>query len=134
MDLNKFAVEVHQNAVDHGWWDEPRTFGEIVALCHSELSEALEEYRTGRPLVYFNCWLKGTPCEEQACDFWDKVDGGCVDDSTDKKPEGVAVEMADCIIRILDWCGKEHIDIEKLLNMKHDYNKSRPYRHGGKKL
>ena len=41
MKMNKFAAEVHQNAVEHGWWDEERSFGEIIALCHSELSEAL---------------------------------------------------------------------------------------------
>ena len=49
-------------------------------------------------------------------------------------PEGIAVEMADCIIRILDWCGKEGIDIEAILEEKHAYNKTRPYRHGGKAL
>lgn len=49
MSVNKFAQEVHQNAVAHGWWDDPRTFGEIISLCHSELSEALEEVRANRP-------------------------------------------------------------------------------------
>ena len=45
--LNRLAAEVHQNAVEHGWWDGPPTFGDIIALCHSELSEALEAYRDG---------------------------------------------------------------------------------------
>lgn len=44
MKLNKFTEEVHQNAVEHGWWDEERSFGDIISLCHSELSEALEEF------------------------------------------------------------------------------------------
>jgi hypothetical protein len=104
--MNKLAKEIHENAVLHGWWDEPRGFGEVVALCHSELSEALEEYRSGNAFEY-------------------KVNG---------KPEGIAVEMADCIIRILDWCGKEGIDIDRIIREKHEYNKTRPYRHGGKKL
>lgn len=105
--LNELAKEIHENAVAHGWWDDPRSFGEIVALCHSELSEALEEYRAERPSVWYGM-------------------GG--------KPEGIAVEMADCIIRILDWCGKEDIDIDSVIREKNEYNKTRPYRHGGKVL
>lgn len=104
--MNNFAKAIHANSVAHGWWDEPRSFGDIVALCHSELSEALEEYRNGKPLHY--------------------VEG--------LKPEGIAVEMADCIIRILDWCGKENVDIESIMREKHEYNKTRPYKHGGKVL
>lgn len=45
MTINEFAAEVHKNAVEHGWWEGERTFPEIVALIHSEVSEALEEYR-----------------------------------------------------------------------------------------
>ena len=42
MTINEFAAEVHKNAVEHGWWEGERTFPEIVALIHSEVSEALE--------------------------------------------------------------------------------------------
>lgn len=107
MGLNKFMADVHENAKKHGWWDEERTFGEVIALCHSELSEALEEYRNGSPALWYG-------------------DGG--------KPEGVAVELADCIIRILDYCGHEKYDIESILKIKHKYNKTRPYKHGGKRI
>lgn len=47
MTINEFAAEVHKNAVDHGWWEGERTFPEIVALIHSEVSEALENTATG---------------------------------------------------------------------------------------
>ena len=131
MDLNKFSREVHQNAVEHGWWDEPRSFPEIVALCHRELSEALEEYRKGMPMVYGKTAGDCTCCQSDMCDCEDLRDTKKCDQY---KPEGIAVEMADTIIRILDWCGKENIDIEAVLERKHSYNKTRSYRHGGKKL
>lgn len=135
MNINEFAKEVHQNAVEHGWWDEPRTVGEIIALCHSELSEALEEFRAGRPMVYRICRASdGCPCDREKCGDWDADTGVCELGAMDDKPEGIAVELADCIIRILDYLGKEGIDVEAVLAEKHAYNKTRPYRHGGKAL
>jgi len=134
--LNVLAAEVHKNAVAHGWWDEPRSFPEIVALCHSELSEALEEYRHSRAPqeTYYN------ECEHPSCRscFGEDANGTpeIILDSCHceyAKPEGIPSELADCIIRILDYCGKEGIDIERAIVEKHEYNKSRPYRHGGKK-
>ena len=124
MDINKWVEEIHNNAVEHGWWDEPRSFGEIVALCHSELSEALEEDRAGNkiragqptPLVYYSGGGYVATLPTKCC----------------KKPEGIAVEMIDCMIRILDWCGSAGVDVEAVLALKHEYNKSRPYKHGKK--
>lgn len=120
MNLTDFAKEVHENAVAHGWWSEERTFGEIIALCHSELSEALEEYRNKKPLFYFV-----------------ETNGFMVTDIEElrhEKPEGISTELADCIIRILDFCGAAGIDIEEVIKRKHEYNKTRPYRHGGKRI
>lgn len=105
--MRKLQREIYENAKNHGWWDEPRTFGDVIALCHSELSEALEAFRNNEAMVWVN-------------------DKG--------KPEGVAVELADCIIRILDWAGHENVDMETIIRDKHEYNKTRPYRHGDKAL
>lgn len=106
--INEVAKEIHENAVAHGWWDEERGFPEVLALIHSEVSEALEEYRNGHGAteIYFS-------------------DSG--------KPEGIPTELADVIIRVLDYCGYAGINIDAAISQKHEYNKSRPYRHGGKK-
>lgn len=134
MSLNELAKEIHENAVAHGWWEEERSFGEIVALCHSELSEALEEEREGRPCVWYMCMKNPHPSAHNCdmCPYWH--DDTCDVPNVELKPEGKAVEMMDCIIRILDWMGKEQLDVDMILRRKMDYNKTRPYRHGGKKL
>lgn len=120
---------VHQTAVEKGWWEPqvvlgyhdadrtqpngqrvhvPRSLGELLALVHSEVSEALEEVRAGH-----------------APDHLYVADG---------KPEGVPAELADVIIRVLDICGHYGIDIEHAMLLKAKYNDSRSYRHGGKTL
>ena len=129
--LNEWVAKIHDNAVKHGWWDEERSFGDIIALCHSELSEALEEYRNNRPMMYTCCEI-GDVCDNAECDI-DAADAyNCT--YNERKPEGIAVEMIDCLIRILDWCGKENIDVESVLAWKHEYNITRPYRHNNKAL
>lgn len=130
--MNDWAAEIHQNAVDHGWWDKHRSFGDIVALCHSELSEALEEYRNGKPSVYCAGISNNAACMEDKGGSCIGIE--CLRHSPNRKPEGIAVEMIDCMIRILDWCGKEGVDVDAVLKAKHEYNKTRPYRHGGKVL
>ena len=123
--LNSFAMDIHQNAIEHGFWTPPYSFGEIIALCHSELSEALESYRNNEPLAFVKGTFDGNESQRLETDInkWEH-----------QKPEGMAVEMADCIIRILDWCAANNVDIEALLIAKHQYNTRREYKHGGKLL
>lgn len=117
MTINEFAAEVHKNAVDHGWWEGERTFPEIVALIHSEVSEALEEYRDGKPLLYFPCNAGGVCCEEDGSAHcgsrpYDPENPNARCSAQSKKPEGIAAELADVIIRVLDYCAYAGIDIE----------------------
>lgn len=84
-----------------------RNTGEVLALMHSELSEALEEWRSGQSLTDIRYG-----------------EGG--------KPEGFGVELADVIIRICDTAQQLGVPLERCLVEKLAFNESRPYRHGGK--
>jgi NTP pyrophosphatase (non-canonical NTP hydrolase) len=112
--IANLIAEAHHIAVEHGWWSKPRTFGDFLALAHSELSEGLEEYRDGHALTEVYYPATG------------EKDVG--------KPEGIPIEFADVIIRIADFCGQHDIDLENALEAKLAYNRGRPMRHGGKHL
>lgn len=111
MTITEMRDEAYQNSAAHGWYEKPATFGDRLMLMVSELAEALEEFREGRGLteIYYNP---------------DKPD----------KPEGIPIELADVVIRIGDLCGYEGIDLEAAIKLKMEYNRTRPYRHGGKAL
>lgn len=103
MNLNDFMKEAHENAVQHGFWDEKRPIEETIALIHSEWSEALEEYRADRPMYYKVCKNCGEPCMKGGCGDYNY--GKCELNELDPKPEGIAVELIDGVIRIMDYLG-----------------------------
>ena len=113
MLIQALAQEVHQNAVEHGWWDEERGLYEIIALIHSEWSEALEEARADMPMAYIQ--LKHPELSPNMVEFIPRGDDGKYTSEiglsegksiTGEKPEGIAVELIDGVIRILDYYGK----------------------------
>lgn len=54
--------------------------------------------------------------------------------SENDKLEGVPSELADVVIRIMDMCERYGIDLQDIIERKHEFNKNRPYKHGGKKF
>ncbi|WP_305781471.1 hypothetical protein [Nocardia nova] len=116
--LEDLQSAIHANAKNKGWHDEERSFGDDVALIHSELSEALEAYRDTGDVT--KTWLS-----------WK---GPNFDGSVPGKPEGVASEYADVIIRVLDSAEARGIPVIDELFAKLAFNATRPHRHGGKHL
>lgn len=129
-ELNELARKVNQTAHTKGWWLLQRTFGDIIALIHSELSEALEEHREGhRPQYVYLDDMRGRVKE------WanpDDMDWLYVQAQAENgfKPEGISIELADTLIRILDYAAEAGIDISAAVRAKVAYNETRPYRHG----
>jgi NTP pyrophosphatase (non-canonical NTP hydrolase) len=121
--LKEWGQEIWANAVAKGAYDTDGVYdintpgGKSIflqtklGLIHSEVSEALEEVRKGPEhyAPYYN-----------------------VDSDKPTKPEGMAVELIDAVIRTMDllhWMG---YDIETILKLKHEYNLTRPYKHNKK--
>ena len=84
-----------ETARDAGWHDEPRGFPTAIALMHSELSEALEAHRRDM-----------------------------MDDKLTHRM-GVEVELADCLIRILDTAEEMGLDLGAAVVEKNRYNRTR---------
>ena len=121
--INKLAAEIHTNAKEKGWWEQSRSALEIHMLIVSEIAEATEEVRNQTPPIYQPHEDAFDEAVEPGSQYWCPV----------SKPEGEAVELADAIIRILDYAEMKNWDMEKIIRMKVDYNKTRSHRHGGKK-
>lgn len=113
---NEWIQNIHRNSQIHGWWEQDRSMEEALALIHSEWSEALEEDRAGRPMVWHGCKANEDihPCEfcpdcaeKDRSNAWDE---SCCPDYLEK-PEGIAVELIDGCIRIMDWLGRKDIPL-----------------------
>lgn len=100
MNLNDYSHESHEN--NKNWWidletgeKKIRNKGELLALIHSEISEALEGERKN-----------------------------LMDDKLPHR-RAAEVELADALIRIFDYAGGFGYDLEGAYREKTAYNKSR---------
>lgn len=110
---------------EKGWEPDPkRTFGDECALLHTEISEAVEAYRSwgfsrfSRPTIL--------PVGTSVADSGPYPIG--------EKPEGVPSEFADLLIRLLHYCEFHGINLYQEYQAKMAYNRTRANRHGGKRL
>ena len=115
--LKAATEEIKANNHDKGWYDNPNGFLGDMALLHSEVSEAVDAWR-----------VHGTADATVGSPLLDDMFP-----NTLPKPEGVGSEFADIFIRLLDDCYLHDIDLVTEVLRKMAFNRSRPYRHGGKR-
>lgn len=126
--LQDLADEAYANSKAKGFHDKPKSVGDDIALMHSELSEALEDFRAGH--APSKVWYE----DGEGTRFESQFNPGSGPAGDPKKPCGIPSELADVIIRILDFSGKWNIAIEQAVREKMLFNATRPKMHGGKKL
>jgi NTP pyrophosphatase (non-canonical NTP hydrolase) len=99
------ASAANDIAREKGWWKGERNDGELIALMHSELSETLEALRHGNP-------------------------------ASDHIPafSGVEEELADVIIRIMDFAIAKKHRVGEAIIAKIEFNSTREVMHGNKKF
>lgn len=100
--IKQLCKAAYENSKAHGFWEEHRNKGEMIALMHSELSECLEGVRG------------------------DKFDTHIPDFSME------SAELADVCIRVFDYCEGFGIDLEQAILAKMAYNRQREHKHGKK--
>ena len=128
--LEDYKYEIARINEANGWFDSERTFGDEIALIHSEVSEALEEFRTHG----FEDKTIELCCRNKFNNDLVAHDKSLHNNGHVCKPEGIGSELADILVRVLDTCHRHDIDLEKELRRKLRYNATRGYRHGGKNL
>lgn len=109
--LEELMIPIHKTAVEKGWWEGERDTDEIYSLFFTEISEAVEEMR--KPQFEDNLgqemWCIHPVTKEPTI--------GYVEVETEHgieigKPEGIGVEIADAVIRVLDWMGFKGYKLE----------------------
>lgn len=114
--FNELAKEIHEGNAARGFWDDERKLTEVVMLTVCELSEAIEADRAGK-------WATENNLVQYLNNPVPAVFRENIKDT-------VQDEIADAIIRLLDFSHKFNIDLDFHIHAKLKYNASRPYKHG----
>ena len=107
-ELIALQPSIHQMNVEKGFWPEGRNKGEAVMLMITELAEAVEAHRAGRVFNIDGC---------ERISFW--LDDLGKDNITwaalfkEAVKDTVEDEIADTVIRLLDFCGGFKHSLEK---------------------
>lgn len=126
--INELSKQIHENNKQKGFYEDEKNIGEMLALIHSEVSEALEADRKNRyhpenftddvpKITTINGW-------ERPADFYDDFETYTKDTFED--------ELADIMIRVMDLAAFKGIDLEEHIKAKMRYNSMREYKHGKK--
>lgn len=139
LGLMSLSNAIRDNNFEKGWRapdSTPRPIGELVALLHSEVTEAFEAYRNNEPELWYEHDIFTNSVARKSGPGDGCADQQSLTDIEGKevlgKPQGMASELADVIIRVLDWADEHELPIYTAILDKHRYNLTREYRHGMK--
>ena len=122
--INKLSKEIHQNAIEKGFYEGKKNIAEMLMLIVTEVAEACEADRKDNhvDLDMFERDLKTNSIHGKDYAFKNSFQIQVKNTFED--------ELADIMIRVMDLAGYMKIDLEKHIELKMKYNSLREHKHG----